>query len=115
MPEKDEVRQAAGDRLLPSSGARWAANVRVVDLLAWIRGGEFGLLLPGSTGDDGLETLRRLSAATTSCGRSRPDSQSGLPDETGAEVVARADGHERTRRARRSARAGERLAPQTMT
>src|SRR5436309_6405165 len=37
------------------------------------------------------------------------------PDETGAEVVARADGHERTRRARRSARAGERLAPQTMT
>ena len=64
MPEKDEVRQAAGDRLFPSSGARWAANVRVVDLLAWIRGGEFGLLLPGSTGDVGLETLRRLNAAT---------------------------------------------------
>ena len=115
MPEKDEVRQAAGDRLLPSSGARWAANVRVVDLLAWIRGGEFGLLLPGSTGDDGLETLRRLNAATHKLRSFSAGLAEWASGETGAEVVARADGHERTRRARRSARAGERLAPQTMT
>ena len=86
MPEKDEVRQAAGDRLLPSSGARWAANVRVVDLLAGIRGGEFGLLLPGSTGDDGLETLRRLNAATHKLRSFSAGLAEWVPEETGAEV-----------------------------
>jgi diguanylate cyclase (GGDEF)-like protein len=53
-----------GDRLLRGAAARWARELRDVDLLARYGGEEFAVLLPHSTPAEAYETIERVRAAT---------------------------------------------------
>jgi diguanylate cyclase len=87
----DEYGHPAGDRLLKGAAAAWTGELRGVDLLARYGGEEFIALLPGSSGDEAVEVLGRLRAATPlgqsfSAGVAMWD---GV--ETSDELIARAD------------------------
>ncbi len=58
----DAYGHPAGDTALRHIGARWANQVRDIDLLARIGGEEFGLLAPGCDAHAALEIAERLRA-----------------------------------------------------
>src|SRR6266498_2475648 len=81
----------AGDRLLKSATAAWAATLRGTDLLCRYGGEEFALLLPDATVEQAAEVLQRMRAVspqeqTFSAGLACWDGQ-----EISDELVARAD------------------------
>ena len=71
-PKAREPNEIARDRVARCRGS-WTRSY------SW-------LLLPGSTGDDGLETLRRLSAAAHELRSFSAGLAEWAPEETGAEV-----------------------------
>ncbi|HEX6678885.1 MAG TPA: GGDEF domain-containing protein [Actinomycetes bacterium] len=87
----DRFGHQAGDRLLKSATAAWAAALRATDRLCRYGGEEFAVLLPGATAEQAGEVLERLRAAspqeqTFSAGLVCWDGQ-----EISDELVARAD------------------------
>jgi diguanylate cyclase (GGDEF)-like protein len=53
-----------GDRLLKETAAVWAAQLREVDMIARLDGGEFGVLLPACELAEGCQVLDRIRAST---------------------------------------------------
>jgi diguanylate cyclase (GGDEF)-like protein len=53
-----------GDRLLKETAALWAAQLREVDMIARVDGGEFGILLPGCELAEACRVLDRVRATT---------------------------------------------------
>ena len=81
----------AGDRLLKSATAAWAATLRGTDLLCRYGGEEFAVLLPDATAEQAAEVVQRMRAVspqeqTFSAGLACWDGQ-----EISDELVARAD------------------------
>ena len=60
----DDHGHLAGDKLLREAGDVWRTVLRVSDFLARTGGEEFVLLLPDCSGEEALEVLERLRAAT---------------------------------------------------
>jgi diguanylate cyclase (GGDEF)-like protein len=56
--------QEEGDRLLKEAAAAWSSALRDVDMLARLRGGEFGVLLPSCTAREACQVLDRVRSLT---------------------------------------------------
>lgn len=87
----DAYGHPAGDRLLKEASAAWHGSLRAVDLLARYGGEEFIVLLPDADASEARRIVERALAAT-------PQGQTfsaGIAvwdgDETGEQLVARAD------------------------
>lgn len=94
----------AGDQLLKSTAAAWASALRAEDLIARLGGDEFIVLLPDCPLDEGVRVAQRLCRGvpleqTCSTGITSWDGQ-----ETGEELIARADGAMYESKDRRTAR-----------
>ena len=87
----DRLGHAAGDRLLRTVGAHWAAVVREMDYLGRIGGDEFAVILEGADADVAASVIQRLhealpagqrvsSGGATWDGREDPDSLLGRAD-----------------------------------
>lgn len=53
-----------GDRLLKECGALWAGQLRAVDMLSRLRGGEFGLILPNCELTEACQVVDRVRQTT---------------------------------------------------
>src|SRR5581483_8647027 len=60
----DELGHLAGDHLLKSAAAGWAAQVRGTDMLARVGGEEFLLVLPDATVEQAEGVIAKLRAVT---------------------------------------------------
>ncbi|OLB66087.1 MAG: hypothetical protein AUI10_03865 [Actinobacteria bacterium 13_2_20CM_2_72_6] len=87
----DTYGHPAGDKLLRGAADGWVPKLRAVDLLGRYGGEEFIVLLPASSGPEAATVIDRLrdatpSGQTFSCGVATWDGQ-----ESGEEMIARAD------------------------
>jgi len=87
----DTYGHPAGDTLLRGAADGWVPKLRAVDLLGRYGGEEFIVLLPASSGPEAATVIDRLrdatpSGQTFSCGVATWDGQ-----ESGEEMIARAD------------------------
>jgi diguanylate cyclase (GGDEF)-like protein len=87
----DTYGHPAGDQLLRGAADGWATKLRAVDTLGRYGGEEFVVLLPAAPGTEAAAVIDRLREATPSgqtfsCGVATWDGQ-----ETGEELIARAD------------------------
>jgi diguanylate cyclase (GGDEF)-like protein len=81
----------AGDRLLKQLAAAWGGELRASDFLARYGGEEFALALPGCSLDDATVLVERLRAATPEGETCSAGIVLWDGDETGEELVGRAD------------------------
>ena len=87
----DEYGHQAGDRLLKTATAAWAAELRAVDQLARYGGEEFIVLLPGATAELATGVLERLRGATPAGQTFSAGVATWDGNETSEELIARAD------------------------
>ena len=81
----------AGDRLLKELASAWGGELRASDFLARYGGEEFALALPGCSLDDAVALIERLRTATPSGETCSAGVVLWDGEETGEELVERAD------------------------
>jgi diguanylate cyclase (GGDEF)-like protein len=87
----DDYGHQAGDRLLKTATAAWAAQLRAVDQLARYGGEEFIALLPGATTELATGVLERLRPVTPAGQTFSAGVATWDGNETSEELIARAD------------------------
>jgi diguanylate cyclase (GGDEF)-like protein len=87
----DRLGHLAGDRLLKQLSAAWGGQLRASDSLSRYGGEEFALALPGCSLDDAIALTERLRAATPSGETCSAGIVLWDGEESGEELVGRAD------------------------
>jgi diguanylate cyclase (GGDEF)-like protein len=87
----DEHGHPAGDQLLREVARVWGSRLRDGDLLVRYGGDEFAVILPECRIDDARRLADRLRAPLPAAQACSVGAAAWLPDETGEQLVARAD------------------------